>query len=66
MPVIEINNPIVDGGRITVGAGSPTSGTTGAGVIQKGGLYQDQTNGKLFINSGTKASPTWTVVGAQT
>jgi hypothetical protein len=48
--------------------GAPTSGTSGsyatfAGI---GTLLIDTTNGKLYINTGTKASPTWTVVGAQT
>ena len=49
-------------------AGAPTDGTsgTGAGVAAPGCLYQDITNGKLYINTNTKASPLWTVVGAQT
>lgn len=48
--------------------GAPTSGTsgTGAGYCGIGALLTDVTNGKLYINTGTKASPTWTVVGAQT
>jgi hypothetical protein len=32
----------------------------------KGALVSDTTNGKLYINSGTAYSPTWTVVGTQT
>lgn len=49
-------------------AGAPTDGAsgTGAGFAAKGSLCVDITNGKLEINTGTKASPTWTVVGAQT
>jgi len=49
------------------GAGYPTDGTsgTGAGVAAPGCLYQDTTNGLLFINTNTKASPLWTVVGTQ-
>lgn len=31
----------------------------------KGALVNDTTNGKLYINTGTAAAPTWTVVGAQ-
>lgn len=31
-----------------------------------GGTLTDTTNGKLYINTGTPAAPTWTVVGAQT
>lgn len=33
--------------------------------VPKGGLVTDTTNGKLYINTGTAAAPTWTVVGAQ-
>ena len=48
-------------------AGVPTDGTSGdgAGWAGKGSQCTDTTNGKLYINTGTKASPTWTVVGAQ-
>jgi hypothetical protein len=49
-------------------AGAPSDGTagTGAGILSKGALLVDVTNAKLYINTNTKASPTWTVVGAQT
>jgi hypothetical protein len=33
--------------------------------VAKGGLVSDVSNGKLYINSGTAYSPTWTVVGSQ-
>lgn len=48
-------------------AGVPSNGTTGtgAGAAGKGSLCSDYTNGKLYINTGTQASPTWTVVGTQ-
>ena len=54
--------------RIQYGAGAPTDGTSGdgAGEACPGSLYIDITNGKLYINTNTKASPTYTVVGAQT
>ena len=54
--------------RIQYGAGAPTDGTsgTGAGVAHPGSLYIDTTNAKLYINTNTQASPTYTVVGAQT
>ena len=47
--------------------GAPTDGTsgTGAGRAGKGCLLTDVTNGVLYINTGTKASPTWTIVGTQ-
>lgn len=46
-------------------AGAPTNGTTGKDVAGPGSLYIDITAGKLYINTNTKASPTWTVVGTQ-
>lgn len=46
-------------------AAAPTNGTTGAGLMDKGSLYSDTLNGVLYINTGTKASPTWTKVGTQ-
>lgn len=53
--------------RVIVLAGVPVDGTSGteAGVAGKGSLVIDSTNGKLYINTNTKASPTWTVVGTQ-
>jgi hypothetical protein len=39
---------------------------TGEGFAAKGSLCTDRTNGKLYINTGTKAQPAWTLVGAQT
>lgn len=54
-----------EAGYIMLNAGTPTAGTTGAGWLEAGGLVIDTTDKKLFINSGTKASPSFTVVGAQ-
>jgi len=53
---------------ILYGAGAPTDGTSGThvGLASPGTLYIDTTNAKLYINTNTAASPTWTVVGAQT
>lgn len=54
--------------RIMVGAGVPvdyTDGTppaTGETTAGKGSLYADVTNGKLYINGGTKAQPIWKIV----
>jgi hypothetical protein len=50
-----------------VNAGAPTDGTAGtaANYAGKGCLLVDTTNGVLYINTGTKASPTWTKVGTQ-
>ncbi len=44
-------------------AGVPT--TNFNAVAAKGALCTDCTNGKLYINTGTLASNTWTVVGTQ-
>lgn len=45
-----------------VNAGVPTSGTSGNGAGQAGpgSLLFDYTNGQAYINTNTKASPTWT------
>ena len=43
------------------GAGAP-SGTTGANQAAIGSLYTDTTNAKLYLNGGTKASPSWKIV----
>lgn len=46
------------------GAGVPTDGTsgTGAGFAGKGSIYSDTTNGKLYVQGNTTASPTWKLV----
>ena len=50
---------------IGTGAGAPTNGTSGsyAGKLNKGSLYLDSTNGNVYINVGTQASPTWQLLG---
>jgi hypothetical protein len=52
------------------GAGAPTNGGagTGAGFAGPGSLYIDNTvtTTKVYINTNTKASPTWVSVGSQT
>src|SRR5207248_691031 len=47
--------------RLFVNAGAPTNGAsgTGAGECFPGELLVDQTNGNVYVNRGTKASPTW-------
>lgn len=46
------------------GAGAPTNGVSGsgAGFAEIGSIYCDRTNGKLYVNGGTKASPTWKLI----
>lgn len=45
-------------------AGAPTNGTSGtlANVAGKGDMLSDTTNGNLYYNTGTSASPTWTQI----
>ena len=50
---------------ITTTAGAPQA-TDGAGLAGPGSLCIDSVNAKLYINTGTKAAPTWTVAGTQT
>jgi hypothetical protein len=46
-----------------LGSGAPTNGTsgTGAAVAGKGSIYIDYAAGAIYANTGTKASPTWTL-----
>lgn len=45
-------------------AGAPVNGTsgTGVGMLGIGSLYTNTTTGDLYLNTGTKASPVWSVV----
>ena len=51
-----------DGKFLSFYAGTPTASVSGYG---KGALAVDTTNGKLYINTGTVSSATWTLVGSQ-
>jgi hypothetical protein len=55
---------IIEGSRKRAwrNAGAPSDGTSGtyAGIADKGDLLIDTTNGTLYQNTNTKASPTWT------
>lgn len=46
-------------------AGAPTDGTSGTGVnfAGRGSTYVNTTTGDKYINTGTKASPVWSIVG---
>lgn len=70
MPVIEgaryrtdstVGDPATFGPYRTAGVPSGLNN-----IAEKGALCIDTTNAKLYINTGTKASNTWTVVGTQT
>jgi hypothetical protein len=45
-------------------AGAPVNGTsgTGVGMLGPGSIYSNTTTGKIYVNVGTKASPTWETV----
>lgn len=49
-----------------VGSGAPTNGTsgTGHGKAGPGSLYIDYATGTWYVNTNTKASPTWTAGAA--
>lgn len=74
MPVIEnaeyrpgalANTASVEGYGPYLNAGAPSDGAEGtqAGSAEKGALLIDTTNGFLYENRNTKASPTWNQVG---
>lgn len=68
MAVIEGTGTLLEGSGHAApfrNAGAPTDGVTFANRAAIGALLVDTTNGKLYINTGTQASPTWTVVGTQ-
>lgn len=50
---------VENGVLILENAGAPSDGSTGAGFAGPGSLIVDRTNKKLYMNTGTKASPTW-------
>ena len=52
-----------EGWNMFTSDGAPT--TQFDGTAPKGSLCIDTTNGVLYINTGTKASNTWTIVGSQ-
>lgn len=45
------------------GAAAPTNAVTGAGFAGIGSLYVRTSNGAYYINTGTKASPVWSIIG---
>lgn len=47
-------------------AGAPTSGTSGTGVgfAGPGSVYTNTTTGQKYINTNTKASPTWSLLAS--
>lgn len=62
-----LRNLVNDDCWIVTLAGAPVNGTSGsfAGQVGPGSLLIDFTNKFLYINTNTKASPTWTKVGTQ-
>lgn len=51
----------------TLAIAQTTPGVDVAGRgVPKGGMLTDSTNGIVYINTGTDATPTWTKVGTQT
>lgn len=66
-PLVAVHSNDLTGTAPTVAVADTTPGVAETGVgAPKGALLTDTTNGKLYINTGTAADPTWTVVGTQT
>lgn len=62
-----IANSSLTGTAPTVSVATTTPGVLPGGIgAPKGALLTDTTNGILYIQTGTAASPTWTKVGTQT
>lgn len=67
VPTITVAANAMTGTSPTVAVAETTPGVNAAGLgAPKGALMTDTTNGKLYINTGTALSPTWTVAGTQT
>jgi len=68
--MMEAENGVHIGGDVWIFsfAAAMVNGTsgTGAGVTGPGSICGNSSTGKAYINTNTKASPTWTVIGAQT
>jgi hypothetical protein len=66
VPTITVeNNSLTGTGTLSVAETTPGVDATYRGAAS-GALLSDTTNKKLYINTGTPAAPTWTVVGTQT
>lgn len=59
----QVRNMKKDGGLLKLrGSGAPSDGLAGYAI---GCEYTNTANGKIYVNTGTTASTTWTVVGSQ-
>lgn len=66
LPLVEVAANNLEGTAPTLEMAETTPGVNATYRGAKiGTLLTDTTNGKLYINSGTAAAPTWTVVGSQ-
>jgi hypothetical protein len=66
VPLMTIAVNSLTGTSPTLAITETTPGVNASGIgVGKGGLMTDTTNGKLYINTGSDTTPTWTVVGSQ-
>jgi hypothetical protein len=63
----KIGSLLVGGVSIAVFTGTINTSTTWANTYKAapGSILIDRTGLKVYINTGTKANPTWTVMGSQ-
>lgn len=64
IPLMTANYSQLTGGTVAVAETTPGVDASARGA-PKGATLTDTTNGKQYINTGTAAAPTWTVVGSQ-
>ena len=64
VPLMTANYSSLTGGTVAVAETTPGVNASARGA-PKGATLTDTTNGKQYINTGTAAAPTWTVVGSQ-
>lgn len=63
----KVGSLLLGGISIAAFVGTINTSTTWAGLVKAtpGSILIDRTGLKAYINTGSKASPTWTVIGAQ-
>jgi len=63
--LMTVGTKVTAAGTLTIAETTPGVNAAGVDQVPKGALLMDTTNAKLYVNTGTRAAPTWTVAGSQ-
>lgn len=66
VPTITVVNNSMTGTTPTIAVAETTPGVAPSGYGAAPGALMVRDNGTVYVNTGTQAAPTWTVVGTQT